>query len=73
MNTIENMDNKKEVSNIKPRLMGVSELARYLSLGTQKATELGKEAKACKRCGKRILFDVAIIDRYIDNMPIDEA
>ena len=55
--------------NIKPRLMGVSEMMKYLNLGRVKTMEIGQEAKACKRFGKRILFDVNIIDSYLDNVP----
>ena len=59
---------KRERNEIKPRLMGVTEMMSYLNLGRSKTMEIGEQAKACRRIGKRILFDVVAIDKYIDSM-----
>ena len=59
---------KRERNEIKPRLMGTEELCEYLSLGRSKAYEIGKNAGAYRQIGKRVLFDVIAIDKYIDGM-----
>lgn len=48
------------------RLMGISELMRYTSLGRNSAMELGKNASAIVRIGKRVLYDRSKIDSWID-------
>lgn len=51
------------------RLMGISELMRYTSLGKNSALAFGKEACAVVRIGKRILYDRQKIDQWIDEQP----
>ncbi len=48
------------------RLMGIEELMRYTSLGRNSAIELGKNACAIVRMGKRVLYDRKKIDKWID-------
>lgn len=59
---------KRERNEIKPRLMGITELMNYLSIGRAKAAEVATNAGACKRLGKRVLYDVKLIDSYIDTL-----
>lgn len=59
---------KRERNEIKPRLMGVTDMMSYLNLGRTKTIEIGERAKACKRIGNKIIFDVVAIDKYIDSM-----
>ncbi len=53
------------------RLMGVSELMRYTSLGRNSAMDLGKDANAIVRMGKRVLYDRQKIDKWIDEQAQD--
>ena len=53
------------------RLMGISELMRYTSLGRNTAIDLGKNANAIVRIGKRVLYDRQKIDSYIDSQAQD--
>lgn len=48
------------------RLMGIKELMSYTSLGRNSALELGKNACAIVRIGKRVLYDRKKIDTWID-------
>ncbi len=53
------------------RLMGIQELMCYTSLGRNTAMELGKNANAIVRMGKRVLYDRKKIDTYIDEQGQD--
>ncbi len=53
------------------RLMGISELMRYTSLGRNTAMELGKNANAIVRMGKRVLYDRRKVDKWIDEQAQD--
>ncbi len=53
------------------RLMGISELMRYTSLGRNKAMDLGKNASAIVRIGRRVLYDRQKIDTWIDQQGQD--
>lgn len=53
------------------RLMGISELMLYTSLGRNSAMDLGKSANAIVRVGKRVLYDRRKIDSYIDSQAQD--
>lgn len=53
------------------RLMGISELMRYTSLGRNTAMELGKSSNAIVRMGKRVLYDRRKIDKWIDEQAQD--
>ena len=53
------------------RLRGISELMRYTALGRNTAMDLGKNANAIVRIGKRVLYDRQKIDSYIDSQAQD--
>lgn len=53
------------------RLLGLRELMSYTSLGRNSATELGKNANAIVRIGKRVLYDRHRIDKWIDDQAQD--
>lgn len=53
------------------RLMGIHELQLYTSLGRNSAMELGKNANAIVRMGKRVLYDRQKIDKWIDEQSQD--
>ncbi|RKI36269.1 polyprenyl synthetase solanesyl diphosphate synthase [bacterium D16-51] len=53
------------------RLMGISELMCYTSLGRNTAMELGKNANSIVRMGKRVLYDRQKIDKWIDEQAQD--
>lgn len=51
-----------------PRLMDVKKLMEYLSLGRNRARDVGAEANAIVRIGGRVLYDRNKIDAYIDRI-----
>lgn len=51
-----------------PRLMDIKKLMEYLSLGRNKAMEVGHEAGAVIHLGTRTLYDRLKIDAYIDRI-----
>lgn len=50
------------------RYLDVNELAHYLSLGTTSAKKLGREARSVIRIGRRVLYDRAAIDAYMNDL-----
>ena len=59
----------RESNNVKQvRMMNLDELCCYTGLGRNTAMKFGKEAKANKRYGKRVLYDRKIIDEALDNL-----
>jgi hypothetical protein len=70
---IENMTERTNVTQVMEygRLMGISELKLYTSLGRNSAMELGKNANAIVRIGKRVLYDRQKIDKWIDEQAQD--
>lgn len=62
--------NNRQVSEY-GRLMGIKELMDYTSLGRNSALELGKNACAIVRIGKRVLYDRKKIDIWIDQQAQD--
>ena len=56
----------------KARLLSLSELQGYLSLGRNKAIEWGKSVEADVHIGRRVLYDKSVIDRALDRMGRDE-
>lgn len=49
-------------------LMDTEELRAYTNLGRNKAMELGDEIGARVKIGKRVLWDRAKIDKYLDSL-----
>ena len=62
--------NNRQVSEY-GRLMGIKELMAYTSLVRNSALELGKNACAIVRIGKRVLYDRKKIDIWIDQQAQD--
>lgn len=62
--------NNRQVSEY-GRLMGIKGLMAYTSLGRNSALELGKNACAIVRIGKRVLYDRKKIDIWIDQQAQD--
>lgn len=56
----------------KARLLSLSELQDYLSLGRNKAIEWGKSIKADVHIRRRVLYDKSVIDRTLDRMGRDK-
>lgn len=56
----------------KARLLSLSELQDYFSLGRNKAIEWGKSIKADVHIGRRVLYDKSVIDRTLDRMGRDK-
>lgn len=51
-----------------PRLLNISKLMEYLSIGRDSAKKIGIEADAVIMIGCRILYDRLKIDAYIDRI-----
>lgn len=56
----------RKQENAGARYMGISELCTYLSVGQNTAREVGEQAGARIKLGKRVLFDREAIDKYVD-------
>ena len=60
---------------LKPRLIDIEQTAKYLSLSPKTIrNRIGPKAKnpfpvKPKRVGRKVLFDIRDIDRYIDSIP----
>lgn len=52
----------------KKKLIGVKELQAYLSIGRSTAEKIGIAAGAKRKVGRRALYDVEAIDRYVDSL-----
>lgn len=50
------------------RYLGVRELCAYLSVGQNTAREVGEQAGARIKLGKRVLFDRVAIDNYLESL-----
>lgn len=46
----------------------INQLAQYLNTGTAAARDIGEQAGALIRIGKRILFNRSLIDQYMDSI-----
>ncbi len=55
------------------RLMNVSELCEYISMGKSRAVTWGKAIGAEKRIGRRLLFDRVIVDKAIDELHANDS
>jgi len=54
-------------TNTPARLFGIRDLMGYTGLGATRAAELGEKAGAKVCYGRRVLYDRAKIDAYIDS------
>lgn len=59
---------RKDDSEAKKRLIGIKELTAYIGMGTQSARNIGKIANAEIHIGRRVLYDIGLIDAYIDKL-----
>ena len=48
------------------RLLDVSEMCSYLSLGRNRGVEFARSIGAERKIGRRSLYDKVTIDRYLD-------
>lgn len=68
----------KLVSDIQPRLLSLDQAARYLSIASKTLrNRLARGAKEPfpvrpKRIGRRVLFDLKDLDRFVDGLPESE-
>ena len=56
-----------DVTNV--RMLDTKQLMQYTSLGKNSAMIFGKECGAARYIGRRLLFDKAIIDRALTELP----
>lgn len=61
-------ENIVECSTGKKRLLDVNEVCAYLSLGRCKGVEFAKEIGAEIKIGRRVLYDINKIDKYLDQV-----
>lgn len=50
------------------KLLDVKDLQAYLAVGRNTALQVGREAGALRKIGRRSLYDREVIDRYIDSL-----
>lgn len=50
------------------RYLGTEELCEYLCVGQTMARNIGAQAGARVKIGRRVVFDVAAIDRYMESL-----
>lgn len=62
------MQERKPTMNGYGKLLGVTELRQYLSLGAKTARTLGADAGAEVHVGRRVLYDREKIDRYVNQL-----
>lgn len=55
------------------RLLDVKELCAYCGIGICTAREWGREIRAERRIGRRVLYDRMAVDKEIDRMGRGEA
>lgn len=56
----------KENERIQPRLLSISDLARYTGLGKTKARTWAESLGALRKIGTRALYDLRVIDAALD-------
>lgn len=61
------MFTRKSIGRVDKRLMNAEEGQSYCGLGRLKFREFADRIGATKKCGTRVLFDKAVIDRALDN------
>lgn len=54
-------------SNVTPRYVTIDGLKSYLSIGKTNADKIGVMAGAKKRIGKRVVYDLKLIDEFLDH------
>lgn len=59
---------KQQLPEVDQRLLSLSELQAYLSIGQTTAWKVGRESNALVRIGRRVLYDRRKIDAYIDRL-----
>ena len=67
------MDNKQRITARWPRLLDVNDTAEYLNISPKtirnRLSNKENPFPVCpKRFGKRVLFDIKDLDRYVDEM-----
>ena len=55
------------------RLLGIRELMEYTSLGQNTARQMGKDAGAVVKAGRRVLYDRLKIDAYIESLGVENG
>lgn len=53
---------------IKERYASVTDLMEYTSTGRNKAMQLGKESGALIKFGRRSIYDLRIVDQYLETL-----
>ena len=59
---------KQQLPEVDQRLLSLSELQAYLSVGQSTAWKLGRESGALVKIGRRALYDRRKIDAYVDRL-----
>ena len=52
------------------RYLNIEELMEYTGLSINMAKKLGREAGACRKYGKRIMYDRISIDNYMETLAV---
>lgn len=60
--------NQNTVPFSEKKLLSITDLCAFLSLGKNKAREIGDISGARREIGSRVLYDRVTIEQYIDKM-----
>lgn len=64
--------NELDKSVIKERYASVTELMEYISTGRNKAMQIGKDSGALIKLGRRAVYDLRVIDAYMEKLRKDQ-
>lgn len=53
---------------IQPRLVGISDFMIWTGLGRNRARELGDQIGCTRRIGGRVLYDLKVASKFLDQM-----
>ena len=65
------MNQRVSVVGNETRLLDVTALCAYLSMGKNRATEFGEQCGAKRKFGKRTLYDKRVVDKALEKMAGD--
>lgn len=66
------MNQRVSVIGNEARLLDVTALCVYLSMGKSRAAEFGEQCGAKRKFGKRTLYDKRVLDKALDKMTGDK-
>lgn len=59
----------KNTEDSEKRMLTISEAAAYMSMGDTMTRKVCKENDCIRYIGRRVLVDLHVLDKYLDNLP----